>query len=437
MDTIYGLSTILGRSGVAVVRISGSKSLDLLKTFICRDIKPRQATFATLKSPVTGEILDNIIVIYFKGPNSFTGEDVVEFHLHGSIAVIKDLLKELVNIPYVRCAEPGEFTKQAFQNGKMNLIEVEALSDLIHSETTIQRRTAIHQISGHLTELYNSWKQSIIEILAQFEAYIDFPDDDIPQKAINRGLQIINSLSEQIREHLKISEKAIAIVNGLSIAIGGPPNVGKSSIMNLLAKQEIAIVSDVAGTTRDILQIKMEIAGVGVTIYDTAGIRENVSDAVEEEGIRRAKSAIERADIKIYVFDISNLEEMQNFIIEHDAIVILNKSDLVQDIGNLPDNFIPFSVKRLHNLNILLSRIQSMIEEKCSVASDAIVTTHQRQKKKLLDVLFYLGSIDLSEPLEMTAEKVRSAVASIEYITGKITLDDVLDKIFSSFCIGK
>lgn len=437
MDTIYGLSTILGRSGVAVVRISGPKSLDLFKAFIGREIEPRKATFATLKAPFTGEILDKIITIYFKGPNSFTGEDIVEFHLHGSIAVIKDLLNELSNIPYVRCAQPGEFTRQAFQNGKMNLIEVEALADLIHSETTAQRRTAIHQISGHLTALYNSWKQSIIEIMAQFEAYIDFPDDDIPHEAINRGLQIINLLSEQIRDHLIISERATAMVNGISIAIGGPPNVGKSSIMNLLAKQEIAIVSDIAGTTRDILQVKMEISGVGVTIYDTAGIRENASDEVEKEGIRRAKSAMESADIKIYVFDICNIEEMRNFSIEDDAVVILNKSDLLSDVGDVAKNFIAFSVKNSHNLDRLLSKIQSIVEDKCSLASDAIVTTHQRQKEKLLDVLFYLRSIDLMEPLEMTAEKVRSAVASIEYITGKITLDDILDKIFSSFCIGK
>lgn len=437
MDTIYGLSTILGRSGVAVIRVSGPKSLELLQSFTGREFQPRVATFCTLKSPSTGEILDKVIAIYFKSPNSFTGEEVVEFHLHGSIAVVKDFLKELSEIPYVRCAEPGEFTKQAFQNGKMDLIEVEALADLIHSETTAQRRTAIYQISGHLTALYNSWRQSMIEIMAQFEAYIDFPDDDIPHEAINRGLQIINSLSEEIREHLAVSDKATAMVNGLSIAIGGPPNVGKSSIMNLLARQEIAIVSDIAGTTRDILQVKMEIAGVGVTIYDTAGIRENASDIVEEEGIRRARSALERADIKIYVFDICNLDEIKSFTIEEDAIVILNKSDLVNDTGDFPSNYIKFSVKNSHNLDKLLSKIQSIVEDKCAIASDAIVTTQQRQKEKLKDVLYYLGSINLAEPLEMTAEKIRAAVSSIEIITGKITLDDVLDKIFSSFCIGK
>jgi tRNA modification GTPase len=437
MQTIYALSTILGRSGVGVIRISGPRSSVILRAFTGRDFQPRQATFCTLISPSNGEILDQIIAIYFKSPHSFTGEDIVEFHLHGSIAVIKDVLNELSKIPYVRCAEPGEFTKQAFQNGKMDIISVEALADLIHSETTAQRRTAIYQISGHLTALYDSWRQSMIEIMAQFEAYIDFPDDDIPHEAIKNGLQNIDKLLQEIENHLIISERGTTMVNGLSIVIGGPPNVGKSSIMNCLAQQDIAIVSDIAGTTRDILQVEMEIAGVGVTIYDTAGIRENAADKVEAEGIRRAKSTIERADIKLYVFDIRNPEEMQNFVIEDEAIVLLNKSDLVENIGDLPSNVLPFSARESYNLHKLLSKIQSIVEDKCSIVGDAIITTHQRQKEKLRDVLFYLGLIDLNQPLEITAEKIRSAVTSIEYITGKITLDDVLDKIFSSFCIGK
>jgi tRNA modification GTPase len=437
MDTIFALSTILGRSGVAVIRISGPKSLSVVQTFIKRNLEPRHATFCTLYSPFTGEIIDKIIAIYFQSPNSFTGEDVVELHLHGSIAIVKDLLKELGQIDGTRLAEPGEFTKQAFENGKMDLIEVEALADLIHSETTLQRRTAINQISGHLTNLYQSWRQSIIEIMAQFEAYIDFPDDDIPYEAINHGLATIEKLIVEIENHLTISEKASSIVSGLSIAIAGPPNVGKSSIMNLLSKEEASIVSDIAGTTRDIVQVNMEIGGVGVTIYDTAGIRENTLDLIEAEGIKRAKAAIERADIKLYVFDISNLGEMKNFTIEDDAIVILNKSDLVENAGDFPSTFIPFSAKTSVNLDKILDRILSIVNEKSSITTDGVFTTQQRQKEKLQDVLLYLKSIDLTDPLDVTAEKIRSALVSLQYITGTITLDEVLDKIFSSFCIGK
>ena len=437
MQTIYALSTILGRSGVAVIRISGNRAKDVLLKFTNKkDFEPRKATFCTLFSPSNGEVLDKIIAIFFQGPNTFTGSDVVELHLHGSIAIIKDVLKELGNIDFIRCAEPGEFTKMAFENGKMDLIGVEALGDLIHSETTAQRRAAIYQMSGHLSDLYASWKESMINIMAQFEAYIDFPEDDIPHSAIKVAMDIIMKLIKEIENHLIISEKASTMVNGIHIAIGGPPNAGKSSIMNLLSKQEIAIVSDIAGTTRDVLQVKMEINGVGVTIYDTAGIRENAADVIEEEGIKRAKAALDKADIKIYVFDslTTMQDEIDGFNIDDSSIVLMNKFDLTDKINS---KYIPFSVKNVYNLDLLIDKISSLIEEKFSVDSDTIVTTQQRQKEKLVECITYLRSIDLSQQLEITAQKIRNAVSEIEFITGKITLDDVLDKIFSTFCIGK
>ena len=437
MQTIYALSTILGRSGVAVIRISGNRAKDVLLKFTNKkDFEPRKATFCTLFSPSNGEVLDKIIAIFFQGPNTFTGSDVVELHLHGSIAIIKDVLKELGNIDFIRCAEPGEFTKMAFENGKMDLIGVEALGDLIHSETTAQRRAAIYQMSGHLSDLYASWKESMINIMAQFVAYIDFPEDDIPNSAIKVAMDIIMKLIHEIESHLIISEKASTMVNGIHIAIGGPPNAGKSSIMNLLSKQEIAIVSDIAGTTRDVLQVKMEINGVGVTIYDTAGIRENAADVIEEEGIKRAKAALDKADIKIYVFDslTTMQDEIDGFNIDDSSIVLMNKFDLTDKINS---KYIPFSVKNVYNLDLLIDKISSLIEEKFSVDSDTIVTTQQRQKEKLVECITYLRSIDLSQQLEITAQKIRNAVSEIEFITGKITLDDVLDKIFSTFCIGK
>ncbi len=446
MQTIYALSTILGRSGVAVIRISGERAKDVLLKFSNKkDFEPRKATFCTLISPSTGEVLDTIIAIFFKGPNTFTGDDIVEFHLHGSIAIIKDVLNELGSLDFVRCAEPGEFTKMAFENGKMDLIGVEALGDLIYSETTVQRRAAIYQISGHLSNLYSSWKDSMINIMAQFEAYIDFPEDDIPTTAIKLAMEIIMKLIQEIENHLRISEKASTIINGIHIAIGGPPNAGKSSIMNLIAKQEIAIVSDIAGTTRDVLQIQMEIKGLKVTIYDTAGIRDHTSDSIEVEGIKRAKDALDKSDIVIYVFDAltATQEEIDTFNIDSsNSVVLINKFDLIGSNtykstllkGN---NYIPFSVKNSYNLNLLLDEISALIEVKFSIDSHAVVTTQQRQKEKLIECIRHLESIDLAQPLEITAQKIRGAVSEIEYITGKITLDDVLDKIFSTFCIGK
>jgi tRNA modification GTPase len=447
MHTIYALSTILGRSGVAVIRISGSRAKEILLKFTQKkDFEPRRATFCTLFSPSTGEVLDQIIAIFFKGPQTFTGSDLVEFHLHGSIAVIKDVLNELGDLDFTRCAEPGEFTKMAFENGKMDLIGVEALGDLIHSETTAQRRAAIYQISGHLSNLYASWKDSMINIMAQFEAYIDFPEDDIPTTAIKTAMDIIIKLIQEIEDHLIISEKASTIMNGIHIAIGGPPNAGKSSIMNLIAKQDIAIVSDIAGTTRDVLQVQIEISGLKVTIYDTAGIREHTSDLIEAEGIKRAKNALDNADIVIYVFDASTTtkDEIDTFNVNaSNAIILMNKFDLINSNTSYNStilekkDYIPFSVKNSYNLNLLLDKIAKLIEEKFSVDSNAVVTTQQRQKEKLIECMRHLESIDLFQPLEITAQKIRSAVSEVEYITGKITLDDVLDKIFSTFCIGK
>lgn len=435
-STIYGLSTILGRSGVAVIRISGPNAKDILYKFTKRNsFIPRRAVFCTLFSPTNDEILDKIIAIYFNSPNTFTGEDIVEFHLHGSVAVIKDVLNELSKVEYIRCAEPGEFTRQAFENGKMDLIEVEALSDLIHADTTAQRRAAIYQISGHLTALYEGWRNAIISIMAQFEAYIDFPEDDIPHSAINSALDSINSLIKEIQSHLERSEKAISAVNGLSIVIGGPPNVGKSSLMNLLAQQEVSIVSNIAGTTRDILQVKMEMNGVNVTVYDTAGIREKSNDVIEIEGIKRAKTALENANIKIYVFD--SLNQMQNFEIEENAIILLNKCDLNIISDNVPNNVLQFSAKTGLNLNLLLKKIFNIIEEKCAINTNEAFTTQQRQKEKLLACIDHLKSINIMQPLEITAQKIRLAVLEIEYIIGKVTLNDVLNKIFSTFCIGK
>jgi tRNA modification GTPase len=276
----------------------------------------------------------------------------------------------------------------------------------------------------------------MITIMAQFEAYIDFPEDDIPTSALELGMQKISELIKNIKDHLMMSERAIVMVAGITIAIGGPPNAGKSSIMNLLSKQDVAIVSDIAGTTRDILQVKMEISGVGITIYDTAGIRDEAADVIEAEGIRRAKAALDNANIKIYVFDAATTsqEEIDSFKIQSDSIVLMNKCDLVKNIN---EKYIPFSAKSSHNLDLLLQRISNIIQEKCSIDANAIVTTQQRQKEKLLECIEYLKSIDLCQPLEITAQKIRGGVAAIEYITGKITLDDVLDKIFSTFCIGK
>ena len=463
-DTIYALSTIKGRSGVAVIRISGDEVKDVLQMLTFKtSFNQREATYCAIKSPITGEILDKAIVIFFNGPNSFTGEDIAELHLHGSIAVIDDVMEVLSTIEGLRIAEPGEFTRRAFENGKMDLIDVEALGDLIHAETSVQRRTAINQMSGQLKSLYNKWREVVVDVMAQIEAYIDFPDDDIPESALKHATNSVKELVDDIEKHLAVSEKAAVIMNGLQIAIGGAPNVGKSTLMNLLARQEVAIVSNIAGTTRDIIQVNMKINGIGITLYDTAGIHEKTRDSIEQEGIRRAKEKLKASDIKIYVVDILNvdiedenfLQNLQSQIMKNlndsdmsSCIVLLNKCDayreedqnIMQEIANNNQALttIPFSASTGYNLDQLLERIQDIISERYSIRDDMIITTQHRQKQKLLECLSHLKSFDLiGKPMEIAAQDIRLASSAMESIVGEITLDDVLDKIFSTFCIGK
>ncbi len=434
-DTIYALSTILGKSGVAVIRISGPLALSALKKLTNnQDFKPRQATLVTLISPSSGYLLDQALALYFKGPHSFTGEEVVEIQSHGSIAVIKDLMTELRQLTGLRLAEAGEFTRRALEQGKMNLVEVEALSELIEAETSLQRLTALYQLSGQLTTLYQGWRDNIIAITAKLEAFIDFPDEDLPAMALVEALAEIEFLANQIEEQLRISARASKLLSGASIAIVGPPNAGKSSLMNLLAREEVAIVSEIAGTTRDVIQVRMEIKGLPVTLYDTAGIREEAQDQIEEEGIRRAREILEKALIKIFVFDSNKLEEMKYFTIpERDSLVIINKIDLVKGEIYLPTNSLAFSNKE-PNLELLLERIGDLLGD---FSFEDNITSQQRQIEKLEEALLYLKSVDLSSPLELVAQAVRQSLLALEYLLGEISLEEILDKIFSAFCIGK
>ncbi len=465
-ETIYALSTIRGKSGIAVIRISGTKSYAVLTALTNKEhIKPRKATCCIIKSPYTGEVLDKAMVIFFTSPNSFTGEDVVEFHLHGSIAVINDVIDVLGKMDGLRMAEPGEFTRIAFENGKMDLIAVEALGDLIHAETSIQRRNAINQMSGQLQNLYNTWKDIMIGVMAQIEAYIDFPDDDIPDVALEQAKASIKQLICDMQQHLMISNKATIVSNGLHIAIIGAPNVGKSTLMNLLTQQEIAIVSDIAGTTRDIIQVNMQINGIGVTLYDTAGIRDitMTDDIIEQEGIRRAKNRLKSANIRIYVVDVNDIMNKMRgedidmavyhftmqYLISNDvtllenSVVLLNKYDICSKIisydmisGSL-STIVPFSANTGYNVQILMQKLEEIIVDKYSIANDMVVTTQHRQKQKLLECISHLENFSTDKPMEIAAQDVRLAAIAIQSITGEITLDEVLDKIFSTFCIGK
>jgi len=306
LDTIFALCTIEGKSGVSVFRISGRQACDVFGYFgVSSKPEPRMATLTSLRNPQSGDILDKCIVIYFAGPYSFTGEDVVEFHLHGSRAVINEVSSLLGKIKGFRPAEPGEFSMRAFENQKMDLTELEGLADLIDAETRLQQRQAMRQMSGELENLYETWRKDIISLLAEIEAYIDFPDEDLPDELVNETLSKAAILEESISQHLT-DRRGEIIRQGVNFVILGAPNVGKSSLLNYLAKRDVAIVSDIEGTTRDVIEVHLDIDGYPVTITDTAGIRDN-PNVVEEEGIRRALKHGDAADYKIVMLDACSL----------------------------------------------------------------------------------------------------------------------------------
>ena len=445
MKTIFGVASAIGRSGIAVIRISGPDSLAALAQFTIRKPETRKAELR--KIVFNDEVIDEALVIYFKAPHSFTGEDVVELHTHGSRAVVKRVLEVLGGIKNLRLAEPGEFSKRAFLNGKMDLAEAEGLADLIDAETTAQARQAMRQMQGLTSKLYEQWRQQIIQCLAFIEAYIDFPDEDLPVELTDDLNGKIGKLRSSIRDYLNDGKRGEKIREGIYVAIIGAPNVGKSSILNYLAGRDAAIVSEVAGTTRDVIEVVMEISGYKVIIADTAGIRESL-DEVENEGIRRALQRASEADIKLLVLEAGAADEKIMGLADADSIIVFNKFDLFRHCGLDPQS--PsnagyrlrigvrndVSSKTGEGMELLISQISQKLEQKFA-QSEAPLITQARHREALAAALDALQNFNLTKPIELTAEDLRYAASAIARITGRIDVDDILDVVFSKFCIGK
>ena len=430
METIFGLASGLGKSGVAVIRISGKAATDALAALGVATPKPRQAELKTLK--INGESIDRALVLYFKAPHSFTGEDVVELHTHGSRAVVKKLFEVLSSLPETRLAEPGEFSRRAFLNEKMDLTEAEGLADLIDAETTAQARQAMRQMEGELGKLYEKWRVAIIKNLANMEAYIDFPDEDLPQSLkdeITKGLQKFRA---EIKTHLNDNHRGEKIREGIYVVILGAPNVGKSSLLNYLAKRDAAIVSDIAGTTRDVIEVNLEIAGLPVTIADTAGLRES-GDVIENEGIKRALQRAERADLKILMLD-ANDHLADTSLADENTIILLNKIDAAQPEKKKSD--VEVSINTGQGMDKFMQLLEQKLAERFAL-SEAPLITRQRHREALAEAVGCLDNISFDNPIELVAEDLRHAAFNIGRITGRIDVEDILDKIFSSFCIGK
>jgi len=447
--TIFALATAPAKSGVAIVRISGAGAAPALARLTgVASPTPNLAKYCVVRHPSSGEVIDRGLALYFKAPHSFTGEDVVELHLHGSPAIIREILGVLSEMEGLRPAEAGEFTRRAFVNGKMDLLEAEGLADLINAETTAQKTQAMRQMQGEMSGFYEQIRTQTIKCLALLEAYIDFPDEEIPDSVLADYKDTVDNLRVVIRAACADHKRGERLRDGLSIVIIGAPNAGKSSLLNILAGRDAAIVSHHAGTTRDVIEVQMDIAGYPVILMDTAGLRD-AGDEVEEEGIRRAKARAGEADIKLALFDASELPKMDEEttkMLDDTAIVIFSKIDNV--IPALRGDLANSSISQFLNSPILLStktgegidQLLELLKEKVSEFFSGganIFITRTRHRALLEEAEILLAKATEDKPLELACEELRRAALAIGKITGKIALDDVLDVIFSEFCIGK
>ncbi|NKD86057.1 tRNA uridine-5-carboxymethylaminomethyl(34) synthesis GTPase MnmE [Haematospirillum jordaniae] len=446
-DTIVATATAPGRAGVAVTRVSGTRARDVITALCGRLPEARKATRFLFRDPGTGDVLDDGLVLWFPGPASFTGEDTAEFQGHGGKAVTDALLQTIRRMDGVRIAEPGEFSRRAFLNGKLDLTRVEGLADLIQAETDAQRRQALQQMDGALARLYDSWREELVRRLAWMEAHIDFPDEDIPPDLDRSARNGLEELAQTIDAYLSDNRRGERIRDGIQIAVIGRPNAGKSSLVNALAQREAAIVSDQAGTTRDIIEIHLDLGGFPVTIADTAGLRSSNED-IEAEGIRRARVRASTADLKIAVFDLTEwpeLDEETLSLVDSSTLIVLNKSDVATPY---PDRMLTISGSGAHSLLLstrsgegmteLLSTLTAMVAERLNAGAHAPpALTRQRHRDALEDCRDSLLRAIHAPMLELMVEDVRLAARALGRITGRVEVDDLLDVIFSDFCIGK
>ncbi len=442
--TIYALSSGTGVSGVAVIRISGIGTREIIRSLIKDELPPpRLATLKKFNNINTSELIDEGLLLWFPGPESYTGEDVAELHVHGSIAVIRSILDQLSKIHNCRIAEPGEFTKIAFQNGKINLLKAESISDLISAETEIQRQQALKIMSGRSSDKFNSLREMLLKILSNVEAKIDFPEDDLPEdviKNIKIDSEKIRNEIEKILNDEKVGER---IREGFKIAIIGPANAGKSSLLNYLSNRDVAIVSEIAGTTRDVIEAHLNLDGYPVVISDTAGIRES-QDEIEKKGIKLALKRAEDADLNIIVIEPKSVDftGFLNDLVSEKSIIVINKIDLgYKNINHQIEKFNPIflSIKNETNLDELITRIKDKLKNKFVSSNETLITRerHRQSLEACVQNLKHFEEKNSKEDFDKAAEDLRLATRHLGMIVGKVDVEEILGSIFSDFCIGK
>jgi tRNA modification GTPase len=436
-QTIFALSSGRPPSAIAIVRVSGPEAGAALKQLAGKIPAPRLATRALLRD-AGGQPIDDAVVLWFPGPASATGEDIAELHVHGGRAVLASLLASLSAMKNLRAAEPGEFTRRAFENGKLDLTEAEGLDDLIHADTDRQRRQALRQLNGLLGDRARDWRAEIVKASALIEVGIDFSDEgDVPAELIAPALEKIKALLDDITNVLAAQRKAERLREGLVVAIAGPPNVGKSTLMNQLARREVAIVSPYAGTTRDIIEVQLDLDGYPVTVIDTAGIRET-DDPVEQEGVRRARARAADADLVLWLADGDEAKVEASGAMP--VWLIRNKIDLGDPTG-APKSAIPefrISAARGDGLGDLAGALVGFAADYFGTNEGALIT-RERQRRLLEDTAASLrrSLVAIGHGEELAAEDLRSAATSLGRLLGRVDVEDILDVIFREFCIGK
>tara|TARA_B100000029_G_scaffold278307_1_gene272664 strand:+ start:1614 stop:2945 length:1332 start_codon:yes stop_codon:yes gene_type:complete len=442
--TIYALSSGPGISGVAIIRISGPKASEVIKMLTGKEIpKPRMATLRKINNINTSELIDEGIIIWFPGPESYTGEDMAEIQVHGGKAVVLSVQNEISKVKNCRLAEPGEFTKLAFLNGKINLLKAESISDLISAETEIQRIQAIKIMNGKSSKKFNQLRENLLKILSYVEAKIDFPEEDLPEenlKIIKKNSSDVLKEIEKILNDQKVGE---IIREGFKIAIVGPTNAGKSSLLNHLSNREVAIVSEIAGTTRDVIETHLNIDGYPVIISDTAGIRDSKNE-IEKKGIKLSLKKAENADLKLVVVDAKSIDlsGFLNDLMKDNAILVVNKLDLIKEkldpkISKL--NHVQISLKDNLNIEKLIKKIKDNLKHKF-ISEEDILITRERHRQHLLQCVEHLKNFldkNSKNDFDKAAEDLRLATRHLGMIVGKVDVEEILGSIFNDFCIGK
>ena len=441
-NTIYALASGAGTAGVAVIRVSGPAAGQTVERLTGQPAPtPRLATLRRFRDPADGGDIDEGLVLWFPGPASYTGEDIAEFHIHGGAAVTAAMFSALADVQDCRMAEPGEFTRRAFEYGKLDLTSAEAVADLVAAQTVAQRHQALGQYDGALAALYDDWRTQLTGLLAHAETTVDFSDEELPtdiQESIRDNILYIKG---QITQYIDDQHRGERIRTGFRVVIIGAPNVGKSSLLNRIAARDAAIVSEAAGTTRDVIEVQMNLGGYAVTIADTAGIRE-AEGTIEAEGVRRARLSAETADLRVVVFDASELPGLDGFSLDYvndNAIIILNKTDI--SAREPPDTIkghkiSPVSAKTGNGIDEFLANLTAETQKRLA-ASEQPPLTRARHREALESCAAALARASTASLPELAAEDIRLAVRSLGRITGRIDVEDVLDVIFRDFCIGK